>query len=227
MKSRFFALAALTSLVALAACDDDNIVGVGNIATVRVVNATNVSLDVATNGAVGTGSANLTFGQATSCLVVSATNPDITIRNAGSATVITGLNTNFLAGGKFVIIATAGAGGALQFTTVQDNFLPASGQAGLAALNAFSTTTNVDLYVTAPNAALVTPSAANLTFAVASSYFNVSSGVQQLRFTNAGAQTIVLNAGNTVFNTATNSIVVLGPPAAAQTVPRAFIVPGC
>lgn len=227
MYSRFFALAALTSLVALAACNDDDIVGVGNLATVRVVNATNVPIDVATNGAVGTGNANIAFGQATSCLVVSASNPDLTIRNAGSTTVLTGLNTSFQSGGKFVIIATVGAGGAVQFTTVQDNFLPGSGQAGLAALNAFSSATNVDLYVTAPGAALVTPSAANLTYAVVSSYFNVTSGLQQVRFTNAGAQTIVLNAGNTTFNTATNSIVVLGPPAVALTVPRAFIVPGC
>jgi hypothetical protein len=227
MSSRFIALAALTSVLALTACDDDDIVGLGNIATVRVVNATNVALDVATNGAVGAGGANLGFAQATSCLVVSASNPSITILNAGTATVLTGLNTNFVAGGKFVIVASAPAGGAVQFTTIQDNFLPASGQAGLAALNSFSSTVNVDLYVTAPGAALGTASAANLAFGIASSYFNVSSGLQQLRFTNAGAQTIVLNAGNTSFNTATNSIVVLGPPAAAQTVPRAFLVPGC
>jgi len=225
MSVRYLSLVALVSLVGIAACDDDDITGVGTNATVRFVNATNSNIDVVNNGVVGTGNGNLSFGASSSCMAVSTSNPSLAFRTTGTTTPLT-FAPSFAPGGNYVVIATTGATGT-QFTTVPVDFSATSGQAGLVAVNAANATQGYDLYVTAPGGALTTATAANLGFGTPSAFFSVNSGAQQLRYTTTGTTTVALNAGNTTFNAGTNSVVVLGPPANASTTLRSFVVAGC
>ena len=230
MSSRIRTLALLLPLVALAACsDDDDTTGTttGGTATVRFVNATNGALDVAQNGTVAATNSNLGYGTSSSCLTVNAANPQLGFRTAGTTTNLGGFTPNFTVGGNYTVIATTGANGATQFTTLSNTNTPATGQARVRIFNAAPSAGNFDVYVTAANAALGTANATGVAYGTASNFFNVASGTSQVRFTTAGSQTVALNFGNQPFTAGQNSTIVIAPPAAGSTTVRAFTVASC
>lgn len=230
MISRIRTLAVILPLVALAACSDDSDTtgtSTGGTATVRFINATNGAFDVAQNGSTVSGSSNLGYGTSSSCLTVNAANPQLGFRTAGTTTNLAGFTPNFTTGGSYIVIATTGANGATQFTTLSGTNTPASGQASVRIFNAAPSAGNFDVYVTAPNAALGTANATAVAYGTGSNYFNVASGTSQVRFTNAGSQTVAFNYGSQPFTAGQNSTIVIAPPAAGSTTVRAFTVAGC
>jgi hypothetical protein len=222
---------AMLPMLALAACDSDSsvgTVGTSNNATVRFINATSTSLDIANAGTVATGNGALSFGTASTCMIVDATNSNLAVRQTGTSTALTGFTPSFQAGGNYTVIAYPGVGGVAQFATVSNAFTPSAGQGGLRVFNAAGAGTNYDVYVTAPGAALGTSNVNNVGFGAGSSYFNVSgTTAQQVRITNAGSQAVVLDVGNQTFTSGANTTLVIAPSIAGSVTPRAFLVQGC
>jgi hypothetical protein len=74
-----------------------------------------------------------------------------------------------------------------------DNTAPAAGSVKLRAVNAAPFATNVDVYITAPNASIATipPTIAGLAPRTASAYIERTAGAFQVRFTTAGTKTVV------------------------------------
>jgi hypothetical protein len=222
---------AMLPMLALAACDSDNsvgTVGTGNNATVRFINATSTSLDIASAGTVTNGNGALSFGTASTCLTVDASSSNLTVRQTGTSTPLTAFTPSFQAGGNYTVIAYPGTAGTGQFATVSNAFTPSTGQGGLRVFNAAGAGTNYDVYVTAPGAALGTSNVNNVGFGSGSSYFNVATtSAQQIRITNAGSQAVVLDVGNQTFTAGSNVTLVIAPPIAGSATPRAFLVQGC
>jgi hypothetical protein len=232
MRFRTFSAALLVPALALAACDSDNstgLSGTSNNATVQFINASNTSLDIATNGAVATGGGALSYGTASNCMSVDAANSGLTVRATGTSTPLTGFTPTFTAGGDYTVVAYPGAAGAGQFVTVSNAFTPATGQAGLRVVNVAAAGSNYDVYVTAPGAALTTSNVNNVGVGTGSSYFNVPAGTpQEIRVTNAGSQTLVLTFGaSNTFIAGKKSTLVITAPAPGTTSPRGFILAGC
>jgi len=222
---------AMLPAISLAACDSDTslgTVGNGNTATVRFINATNTSLDVASGGTVATGNGALSYGTSSTCMSVDAAASNLAVRQTGTSTGPAGFAPSFTAGGNYTVIAYPGAGGTTQFATVSNAFTPSTTQGGLRVFNAAGVGTSYDVYVTAPGAALVSSNVNNVGFGTGSSYFNVgTSAAQQVRITNAGSQTVLLDAGNQTFTAGTNATLVIAPPISGSVSPRAFLVQGC
>jgi hypothetical protein len=232
MRFRTLSAALLVPALALAACNSDNSTGIidtSKNATVQFINASNTSLDIATNGTVANGGGALSYGIASNCMSVDATNSGLTVRATGTSTPLTGFTPAFTAGGNYTVIAYPGTAGATQFVTVSNAFTPTTGQAGLRVVNVGAVGSNYDVYVTAPGAQLGTSSANNVGVGTGSSYFNVSAtSAQHIAVTNAGSQTVVLDFGNSnTFTAGKKSTLVITAPAPGSSSPRGFIIGGC
>jgi hypothetical protein len=232
MQFRTLAAAALVPLLALAACDDNgDLTGTGGSnknATVRFINVTTTTFDIASNGSVTTGNGALGYGTSSACISADASNSGLAVRQTGTSTPLTGFTPSFTAGGNYTVLVYPGVGGTTQFATVSNAYAPPAGQAGLRVFNAAGNGTNYDVYVTAPGAVLTTPNVNNVGFGSGSSYFNVSgTSAQQVRIMNAGSQAVLLDIGNQTFTAGTNATLVIAPPITGSTTPRAFLVQGC
>ena len=230
MPLRTLALALLVSTAALAACDDNgDVTGLnGNNATVQFINATSTSLDVAQGGTVATGNGALSYGTTSLCIATDASSSNLAVRQTGTSTALAGFTPVFQAGGNYTVIAYPGAGTTIQFATVSNAFTPTSGQGGLRVFNAAGAGTSYDVYLGTPGSTSATSVANNVGFGSGSSYFNVpTSAAQQVRITNAGSQTVTLDAGSRTFVAGQNVTLVIAPPLTGSPAPRAFFVTGC
>jgi hypothetical protein len=229
MQLRTLALALLASSVTVAACGSDNVTGTdANNATVQFINATGSSLDVAQGGTVATGNGALSYGTTSLCIATDASSSNLAVRLTGTSTPLAGFTPAFQAGGNYTVIAYPGAPGVIQFATVSNAFTPSAGQGGLRVFNAAVAGASYDVYVSAPGAASATAAANNIGYGSGSSYFNVVAGTaQQVRITNAGSQTVVLDVGSRTFTTGQNVTLVIAPPLTGSPAPRAFYVNGC
>jgi hypothetical protein len=214
------AIAILSSVVL--ACDTHNLIGVGGSGgtTVRVVNATPAALDVAAGGLVLPANSNLGYGAVSTCLSVDPMAPGMSIRPAGTLVGLGGFSANFAAGNSYVVIAYPGAFGATLFATLSGSFAPATGTSGLRVFDALQSSTNFDVYVTAPGAALLSPVVTNLGYGFGSSFFETNAGANQVRFTNAGFTTVVVDAGTQALVANASATLVLASPSV-------FLVPSC
>jgi hypothetical protein len=229
MQFRILALALLASSVTLAACGGDSVTGTdANNATVQFINATGSSLDVAQGGTVATGNGALSYGTTSLCIATDASSSNLAVRLTGTSTPLAGFTPAFQAGGNYTVIAYPGAPGVIQFATVSNAFTPSAGQGGLRVFNAAVAGASYDVYVSAPGAASATAAANNIGYGSGSSYFNVVAGTaQQVRITNAGSQTVVLDVGSRTFTTGQNVTLVIAPPLTGSPAPQAFYVNGC
>ena len=230
MQLRTLALALAAVSVGIVACDDDgDITGLNaNTATVQFINATALSLDIAQSGTVATGNGALSYGTASACITADASNSNLAVRQTGTSTALAGFAPSFLAGGNYSVIVYPGAGATTQFATVSNAFTPTAGQGGLRIFNAAGAGTSYDIYIGPAGGSATTLLANNIGSGSGSSYFNVAAGAaQQLRITNAGSQAVVLDAGSRTFTAGQNVTLVIAPPTAGSTTPRAFFVNGC
>lgn len=242
MHARALALTVLFAASALlGACSSDNTLGLGiagggasgdtlNNAHIRFVNATATSFDIASGGVVGAGSGGIGYGTASSCISANPTTPNLSVRLAGTNTVVPGFATVYQSGVNYTVVAYSGAGGATQFATITDIFTPVAGQSGLRVFNAGAPGTSYDVYVTAPGASLATatPTFSAVLAGTNSSFINVStSTAQQVRITPAGSTTVLLDLGNVALVVGQSVTMVIAPPLAGSTAPRTFLVATC
>lgn len=199
-------------------------------ATVRLANATNDTLNFLQSGTALTNGSNIMFDSTSSCSLVNAANPLLSATKFGSTTALTGWPTTALtAGQSYTYLAYHDTTGT-HFTVLNtSSFTPAAGSAGLQVFNGSNSATGVDVYVTAPGAALGTPVITNLLADSASSWVSVPAGSDQIRVTATGSTTVLKDYGNFNFTAGQNSVFVLSPPAASDATHtlRGFLVPGC
>jgi len=241
MRARTFVVTALLAASAtLAACSSDNVLGLGvagggtdtdtlSNARIRFVNATATSLDLATGGVVAIGNGAIGFGASSTCVSTSAITPNLAVRISGTSGTLPGFTTAYQSGVSYTVIAYPGSSGATQFATIADTFTPAPGESGFRVFNAGSVGSSYDVYITAPGAPLTsaTPSAASVMQGTSSAFSSVSTSAQQVRVTDAGSQTVLLDVGNVSFVAGLNMTLVIAPPLAGSTIPRTFLAASC
>jgi hypothetical protein len=226
MLRRWFISLAVLSFCALTACSDST--GTSRFATIRFGNATNSSLDLATNGTIATGNSSLGFGGSGSCTLIDVFTPALEVRQAGTTNVVSfGFSPSFVGGNSYIVVAYPGFGGATQFASINTSIVAAAGQAGLRVVNLAAGSGIYDVYVTAPGAALGTASATSIGFGTTSGLINVAAGAQLVRLTSTGTQTVAINAGNLTFTAGQNAVLVIAPPAPGTTALRTFLVAAC
>jgi hypothetical protein len=197
-------------------------------ANVRLINATSSALNFLQNGTALTGGSSIAFGAASSCSSVNATTPLLTVTQGSSTTPLTGFTPTLSAGHSFSIVAYPTAAGGVAFATLDNTFTPTSGQAGLRVFNATGGATGYDVFVTAPAAALGTPTFTNVLNAAGSAFASVLAGSpQQIRLTATGTTNNPIDLGNQTFTAGQNATFVIAPPASGSTTLRSFLIPGC
>jgi hypothetical protein len=223
---------ALAATAVLAACDDDDDNGTGpeqNFATVRFVNASvgGPSLDIQTDGQVGTGNADVAFGESSSCVTVDVDDPGLSILEAGGTTAVPGFTPNFTADQDHTVLFLGGPGNT-RFISFTDNVTaPTDGTARLRIINATSDPTGFDVFVNAPGDPLGTPVATNIGADAASGFLTIDAGDQQVRFTGTGATDVLLDTDALTFGANAVETIVIADPAAGTTDLRFFQVSGC
>lgn len=221
---------ALLLCVILAACGDTGsrmlgVAGSGEGATVRLVNATGISLDLATDGVVTTGNRNLAPGTSVGCFqVLDPSAPGLSVRQTGTTADLAGFSPIFTEGGSYTVIAYPGAAGVVQFATLTNGFV-LNGGAGTSVLRVFDAAPNlgtVDVYVTAPGAALGTASALSLGNGSTSNFFVASSGANQLRLTTPLTTNVVFDSGTFTLDAGQSYTLIV-----SGATPSAFLITGC
>jgi len=235
------ATALIAASATLAGCSSDNVLGLGvaggggtntdtlGNARIRVVNATAISLDVATGGIVGAGNGAISYGASSSCISTNAVTPNLSVRVAGTPSTLPGFTTVYQSGVSYTVIAYTGNGGATQFATIADTFTPSVGESGFRVFNAGSAGTSYDVYVTPPGVSLTsaTANAPSVTAGASSTFTSVSAGPQQVRITTAGSTTVLVDVGNVSFVPGLNITLVIAPPLVGTTIPRTFLAASC
>jgi hypothetical protein len=221
----FRSLTALTlACVALAGCGSGSrllgTAGSAQAATVRFVNASAVTLDLATNGVVVPTNASIAPGGGIGCFSVpDPLAPGLSVRQSGSTTNLAGFVTTFANGGHYTLVAFPGASGTVQFISIPNTSLPAAGRSELRVLNASSGLGVVDVHVTTVGAALGTPNVSAVSFGNASGTFDVAAGTMQVRLTTSGTTSVVFDAGSRVLETGRSYTLVVSSATAAILVP--------
>ena len=195
---------------------------------VRIANATDGALTLLRNGAALPGASNIAFGTSSACSSVNAAMPALSVMQTGSSSALPGFAPTLVAGHPFTFVAFPASGGAVQFASIEQAITTPSGQSGLRAFNGTAIPSGFDVYVTAPGAPLGTATIANVAAGAASpSFVNVPGGAAQIRLTPTGSSTVVLDLGTQTLTAGQNTMLVIAPPAAGSTSPRAFLVAGC
>lgn len=192
-------------VVLLPACGEPTapIFGTTTQARVRFVNATTDvnALNFNVNGQAAVQS--VPFGTPTGCQSFNAGPLAVTATQAGASFGGT-FNQTLAPNGRFTVVATGSAADP-QFLLLNDvTAAPPAGTARVRVINAVPGTTASDVFVTAPDVSLGLPTATNVRFNSATGFVDVPAGQTQIRFTNAGTQTVSftgtpfnLNAGQT------------------------------
>jgi hypothetical protein len=197
-------------------------------ATVRLVNASDSTLNLLENAAALAGGSDLAFGASSACSSVNALTPALTVTTAASSTPLVGFAPILSAGHSFSLVAYPITAGGVQFVTLANDFAPTTGMTGLRVFNATDGTTAYDVYVTEAGGALTTPTVANVTAGgTGSAFVSVPAGTQEVRVTTAGGTTAVIDLTAQTFTAGQNLTLVIAPPASGSTTPRAFLVAGC
>ncbi len=225
MLERRFLIFALCSLSIVAACDDDD--DDDNNSLVRVVNASNSGIDVASGTTIATGNSNIAFGTGSSCLATNSFDPDLNVTPAGTTNTYSSFSPDLRAGEHYVTVAFPGFSGATEFADIATGAAPPTGQAGLRVFNAAAGSATYDVYVSVPGAALGTAAATGIGFRTASAYISVPPGANQVRLTSTGTQTVLINAGSLAFTAGQNAVLVIAAPAVGTTTLRTFLAAAC
>lgn len=201
--------------------------GASVLANLALVNATDATLNLVQNGTVLANGSNLAFGGSSSCTSVPAASSGLSVTEGGSTTALAGFAPTLTAGTSYTVVAyPAASGGGVQFATLSNTFTPPSGQTGLRVFNATSATTGFDVFVTPLDAVLGTATTTNVAAGTGSSFVAVPAGTSQIRLTNTGSTSVLLDLGSQTFTAGQNMTLVIAPAAGSSSV-RAFLVTGC
>ena len=215
-------LTALAIAVTLGACDAGGTIGTvaRTTADVVVVNASTTGIDLLQDQALDPGNSGIAFGGASLCMTVDIISHGLSVRPSGLHTSSAVL-PSFAANEKYAVVVT-GNGNSLQPVSFRNSFAVPSAKAAVRLVNV-SGTGPYDIFVTDSAAALSVPSAANVGSGVASSYFAVVTTKQQIRLTTTGSTLVAFDVGTVTLAAGSRAMVVLAPPAAGSSTPRAFV----
>ncbi|WP_269531343.1 DUF4397 domain-containing protein [Chitinimonas sp. BJYL2] len=201
MKRFLLSLAVLAPMALLTACNDDDSSPQPTppappaASYVRVVHASPdaPAVDVALDGTnVVT---NASFKAATGFLQTTAGAHTVRVNAAGTTTTVLSASPT-LAGGKYYTVFAANKLAALEPLVVEEEAAaPASGKIKLRVVHAAPSAPAVDVHVTAPAAALGTPTLSNVPFKGISAALEVDAGDYRVRVTPAGSTTVVYDSG--------------------------------
>jgi hypothetical protein len=190
-----------------------------NGAIVRFANATDTPITLTNAGVVA--DTNVVFGEQSVCLSVAvASTGGLVFTNVTNGTTIA-FAPSFTVGGKFTVIAFSDASGAIRFATMNSEFTPTSGHAGLRMFNAVSSIPSATVLI---NSVPIDGAAA---FGTANQFRSITSGTVNVAFENEDGTALFLDDGTITFTTGQSQTIVLGPPAPGIITFRAFLVDGC
>ena len=198
MRSLRLSFAALALAALTGACDDDPN-GPDGEAGLRFLHAAPATAAVGVKWDDESIVSSVAYGSSNAYQDVRAGQRTLAARVVGaSSDVASELLT--LVGGRTYTAVLVKSGSSADIALLADtNTAPASGKAKLRVAHAAASVTgNVDVYVTAPGADLAnaTAAASGVAPGKAARYLERDAGTYQVRFTNAGAKTVVLDAGN-------------------------------
>jgi len=197
------------------------------LANVSLVNATDASLNLVQNGTVLANGSAIAFGNSSACTSVPAAASGLSVTSGSSTTALTGFSPTLTAGSSFAIVAVPSSGGGTSFVTLNNTFTPTSGQTGLRVFNATTATTGFDVFVGPVGAVLGTATTTNVAAGATSSFVSVPAGTEQIRLTNTGSTSVLVDLGSQTLVAGKNMTLVIAPAAAGSSTPRAFLVTGC
>lgn len=230
MTSRRALALAILALAAVACDTGSRIFGLGgsaNSAVLRIVNTTDVAIDLMSHGVAIGGSGHVPPRTASACIRVDPANSTLRLRESGAASDLGDFTPVFAAEAAYSVIAFTSDLGTTRTLTLADDFTPTSGLAGLRIVDVAPGVGSVDIYVTPPGEPLGVPTAPSIGFGGTTGFFDANPGSSQVRFTYATTRTLVLDAGLINLLPGHLSTMVLAQPAGATTVPEATLVPAC
>lgn len=136
-----------------------------------------------------------TYKQSSGYLTVDSGARKIEVRATGTSTDAISATPSFAANTDTTIIAANKLASIEPLVLQDDNSTPASGNVKVRLVHGAPSAPSVDIYVTAPGAALGTPTLANVPFKAVSQYLSVPAGSYEIRVTPAGSQTVVIDSG--------------------------------
>jgi hypothetical protein len=213
-------LCVVGALALMAACsDNDNVVHVANVATVRLVNDTDTPLTFTFPG-VRDSARTIVFGQASGCVLVDLTNapPQLVVTNGVTGASVF-LSPAVVALQNLTVVAFGVRPDSVRFATLNNRFVPVANTAGLRFFNGVATTGPLLMQ---RNGAALTPFTG---FGFASGFVSVPIDSGSITF--ASQSSVVLDAGRLAFPMGQNSTVFVGPAAALTNPLRFFTVQGC
>ena len=180
---------AILALAALAACGDDNT----ETSRVRVAHLSPDAgtLQLVVNGAVVL--PGFTYANSSAYYTVEAGTREIRLEPNGGGTPFLAQNVSVPANEERTLLAVNVAAAMEGVTLVDDNSAPASGRVKVRLVHAVPSLGAVDIYVTAPGAALGAPTLANVPFKGASGYLDLAAGTYEFRVTAAGETDVLID----------------------------------
>jgi hypothetical protein len=176
--------------------DDDDIVNppAGN-ATVRFVNATSdvAAFDVAAGSSVL--ASNVAARGTSSCVTVPVSTQSVALRQVGGTSNLgTFTFSPALGADKKLTLIALGTTTGLQFVQTADEFTPpGSNLARVRVINATTSTTPFDVFITAPNDPMETPDAAALAAKASTQFLEIPAGATVIRVANAGSTDVLID----------------------------------
>jgi hypothetical protein len=191
-------IAAASALILAAGCNGGNDNNSPAQAKVRVLHASPdaPAVDVVVNSTAI--AANAPFKTATGFSTINSGRGTVKVNVAGTNTTVISASPDFNAGRSYTIIAANKVAAIEPLIIDDDGVAPASGQVKVRVVHGAPSAPAVDVYVTAPNAALTgaTPTLANVPFKTISGVLQVAAGSYQIRVTAAGSKAAVFDAGS-------------------------------
>ena len=224
-------LVLVLALVAAIGCDmGSKIPGVGggsNDILLRIVNATDVTLDLTSNGQVVGGSGHVTPGTTSACIRIDPSTTTLGLREAGAVSDIGSFVPTLTPRTSYTVIPFISDDGSIQTFTLTDAYVPTSGLAGLRVVHVAPGLGSLDVYVTPREGPLGVPSAGNIGFGNNTDFFDVNPGTNTVRFTTATTSTVVFDAGPITLLPGSLSTLLLSQPGGAAATPISTLVPAC
>lgn len=222
---------ALVASVVLTACDVGSRIpgfgGSGNSALFRIVNATDVALDLTSNGTVVGGSGHVAAGTSSTCIRIEPGITTLGLRESGAITDLPDFTPVITPGATYTVVAFTSDLGAIRTLTLSDDFVPTSGLAGLRIVDVAPGLGTLDVFVTPPGEPLGTPSTASIGFGGTTGFFDANPATSQVRFTIATTPTLVLDAGSITLVPGQRATMVLAQPGGAAAAAVTSLVPAC
>ncbi len=191
-------LAAITSVALVSGCNGGSDNNNNAKAKVRVLHASPdaPSVDVTVNNT--SIAANAPFKTASGFTDTNAGKGTVKVNVAGTSNTVISATPDFNSGRSYTIIAANKVAAIEPLIIDDDGVAPAAGQVKVRVVHGAPSAPAVDVYVTAPNAALAgsTPTLANVPFKTISSALQVAAGSYQIRVTAAGSKAAVFDAGS-------------------------------